>query len=292
MELKKKDLLENKNQLNESLLSFENVLMAAGFIPVVGEIADIALIIYYIYKKEYLFAALMLIALVPTVGDILIKPFIKGLKAAKTETAIAVKLAENPQMAAKVAELAKSPAVEKTIEGLSKVNMSWGQKLREGLSSLTRFPVVGGAKAGIDAIKTGGKFSTGLKNFFRNEKLVAYVTKHGMEPQSFISKWWLNVSARTARRNSFRKFIMANNLLAKFGIPSLTTFEEKIANDAEFRKKLADDPQFGQYVGQDMTPEEFNSMRGGEEESPSRGGDPISALYGLGMLKTLAKMYV
>jgi hypothetical protein len=265
--------------------------MAAGFIPVVGEIADIALIIYYLYKGENLYAALMLIALVPTVGDILIKPFIKTLKAAKTETAIAVKLAENPQMAAKVAELAKSPAVEKTIEGLSKVNMSWGQKLREGLSSLTRFPVVGGAKAGIDSIKTGGKFSTGLKNFFRNEKLASYVTKHGMEPQSFISKWWLNVSARTARKNAFRKFIMANNLLAKFGIPSLTTFEEKIATDAEFRKKLAEDPQFGQYVGQDMTPEEFNGMRGGEERTSGGAPNAISTLYGLGMLKTLAKMY-
>ena len=39
-----------KETINESLLSFENILMAAGFIPVIGEVADIALIMYYLYK--------------------------------------------------------------------------------------------------------------------------------------------------------------------------------------------------------------------------------------------------
>jgi hypothetical protein len=40
-----------------------------------------------------------------------------------------------------------------------------------------------------------------------------------------------------------------------------------------------------------MTPEEFNGMRGGEEGTSGGGPNAISALYGLGMLKTLAKMY-
>lgn len=291
MEIKKKDLLEEKNQINESLFSFENILMAAGFIPVIGEVADIALIIYYIYKKEYLFAALMLVALVPTVGDFIVKPFIASLKGVRTEAAIAAKLAENPKVASKIAEIAKSPSVEKTVQGLTKINTSWGQKLKEGLSSLTKFPIVGGAKAGIDAVKTGEKFSVGLKNYFRGEKLASYVAKKGIEPQSFISKWWLNVTARSARRNAFRKFIMANNFLNKFGIPSLTTFEEKIASDENFRKRLAEDPQFSQYVGQNMSSNDLTSFNNSNVSNTSSGlfGGTFSGAMSLAMLKNLAQ---
>lgn len=295
MEIKKKDLLEQRReQLNESIFTFENVLMAAGFVPVIGEVADIALIIYYLYKGENLYAALMLVALVPTVGDFLVKPFIKGLKAAKTETAIATKLAENPKVAAKVAELAKSPSVAKTVDNLSKINMSWGQKLKEGLSSLTKFPVVGSTKAGIDAVKAGEKFSAGLKNYFRGEKLASYVAKKGIEPQSFISKWWLNVAARGARRNAFRKFIMANNLLDRFGIPSLTTFEERIANDENFRKRLSEDPQFSNYVGQNMSQEDLSSFEGQREPNTSSGlfGNVFGGAMSLAMLKNLAQKMV
>jgi hypothetical protein len=35
-----------------------------------------------------------------------------------------------------------------------------------------------------------------------------------------------------------------------FGIPSLTTFEEKMANDAEFRDKVAQDPKTSEYIAQ------------------------------------------
>ena len=50
-------LITERQQLNESLLSFENILMAIGFVPVIGEIADVALICYYLYKGEKLYAA-------------------------------------------------------------------------------------------------------------------------------------------------------------------------------------------------------------------------------------------
>ena len=42
---KQLSLIKEQQVLNESLLSIENVLMAAGFIPVIGGIADIA---YYL----------------------------------------------------------------------------------------------------------------------------------------------------------------------------------------------------------------------------------------------------
>ena len=108
-------LITERQQLNESLLSFENILMAIGFVPVIGEIADIALICYYLYKGEKLYAALMLIALIPTVGDIFIKPIIKLFRGSR-QGILAMKnggvelskyLAKNPQMASKFASISK-----------------------------------------------------------------------------------------------------------------------------------------------------------------------------------------
>ena len=54
--------------------------MIAGFVPIIGEVAYVILIIRYCYKKEYLYAGLMLIALIPTVGDFIAKPMIRLLK--------------------------------------------------------------------------------------------------------------------------------------------------------------------------------------------------------------------
>jgi hypothetical protein len=64
--------------INEDFI--ENALMVVGFVPVIGEIADIILIIRYLLQGKYLYAGLMLIALIPTVGDIIAKPFIYLLK--------------------------------------------------------------------------------------------------------------------------------------------------------------------------------------------------------------------
>ena len=71
--------------LDESF--FENALMIAGFVPVIGEIADVILIIKFLREKRYIEAGLMLFALIPTVGDFLIKPLLKmgkGVGAFKT----------------------------------------------------------------------------------------------------------------------------------------------------------------------------------------------------------------
>ena len=78
MELTKKQILENRQLLNED--AWENALMVAGFIPVIGEIADWILIMKYVREKQYLYAGLMLIALIPTVGDFIAKPFIKSFE--------------------------------------------------------------------------------------------------------------------------------------------------------------------------------------------------------------------
>lgn len=260
-------LITERQQLNESLLSFENILMAIGFVPVIGEIADVALICYYLYKGEKLYAALMLIALIPTVGDFIAKPIIKLFKGSR-EGVLAMKnggaqlskyLAKNPQMATKFASLSKyvkSPAVEKTVQGISKVNSKLGAKLRSGLEEVSGGSAILGMKAGAKEVIGGGRFNTGLKDYFRGERLSKYFTKHGVLPENGIKRWWLNIQAGGDRRAAFRKFIIANNLLAYFGIPSLTTFEEKLSNDAEFRKKLAEDPKTSDYIAQNYNENE------------------------------------
>jgi hypothetical protein len=250
MEIKKKNLLENKQQLNESLFSIENVLMTAGFVPVIGEVADIALICYYLYKGEKLYAALMLIALIPTVGDFIAKPIIKLFKGSREGVLVmkeggpklAEYLAKNPEMASKFTSLSKyvnSSAIEKTVEGITKVNSGWGNSLKNGLQQITSGKAISGLKSGGKSVISGGAFKTGLKDYYQGERLSKYFAKNGVLPENGIKKWWLNVGARQDRRNAFRKFISANNLLAYFGIPSLTTFERKMSEDEEFRKKVA-----------------------------------------------------
>ena len=297
MEIKKKNLLENKQQLNESLFSIENVLMTAGFIPVIGEIADIGLICYYLYKGEKLYAALMLIALIPTVGDFIAKPIIKLFKGSR-EGMVAMKeggpklaefLAKNPEMATKFTSLKKyvnSPAIEKTIEGISKVNSSWGSGLKNGLEQITNSKALSGLKAGGREVIAGGAFKTGLKDYYRGERLSKYFAKKGVLPETGIKRWWLNVGARQDRRNAFRKFIIANNLLNVFGIPSLTTFEEKMSNDESFRERVANDPNMSEYIAGNYTQ--------GDEVEPKKdsgGLDLFGGIASLGALKFIARLY-
>ena len=262
------NLISEKEQINESLFSFENILMAVGFVPVIGEVADIALICYYLYKGEKLYAALMLIALIPTVGDFIAKPIIKLFKGSREGT-LAMKeggvklteyLAKHPEMATKFSSLGKyvkSPAVEKTVEGIGKVSPGLASKLKGGLGEISGVSgALGGLKAGGKEVIAGGSFKTGLKDYFQGEKLSKYFARHGVLPETGIKRWWLKVGARKDRRNAFRKFIAANNLLYYFGIPSLTTFERKISDDAEFRNKLANDPKTSDYIAKNYNSDE------------------------------------
>jgi hypothetical protein len=292
-------VLNEKETLNESLFNFENVLMAAGFVPVIGEVADIALICYYLYKGEKLYAALMLIALIPTVGDFIAKPIIRLFKGSK-EGAAAMKaggktltdyMAKNPQMAKKFSSLGKyvnEPAVQKTVQSISKVSPSLGSKLSDGLNTLAgSSKAVLGIKAGSKEVISGGLFKTGLKDYFQGERLSKYFAKHGVLPEKGIKKWWLNVGARQDRRNAFRKFIGANNLLAYFGIPSLTTFERKMSEDEEFRKKVAEDPKTSDYIAQnyekeDMVASQNNSSQqqtSQNNSNSSQGSDQIQNFF-------------
>jgi hypothetical protein len=302
MEITKKEILEQKSKinqsvLNESIFSLENILMAAGFIPVIGEVADIALIIYYLKKGEKLYAALMLIALIPTVGDLIVKPIIKALRVSKEGSLIMKSgvglteyLAKNPELAKKFGSLskyAKSPEVVKTVEGIGKINSSWGTTLKNMLDKIGG-SAVQGIRAGGKSVVSGGTFRGGLKDYFRGQRLSKYFAKRGVLPEKGVSMWWQNVLARQDRKNSFRKFIMANNLLATFGIPSLSSFEDKMSNDEEFRKKIADDPRMSDYIAQNSTEEDLNLDTTAPTDSEPTGMGMMS----IPVLKRLAQFLV
>lgn len=306
MEYTKKQILENKELLKED--TFENILMVAGFVPVIGEIADIVLIIRYIMKKEYLYAGLMLIALIPTVGDFIAKPFIKLLKGSGVAGKIALRssddmaefLIKNPKMKSqyvKMGEYLTSPSIGKTITQIEKVpgmGPKWANGMRQSISEHTSVlsklkPVQLGKTVGKE-IAAGGKFSTGYKSFFKDQALAKYVAKKGMEPKTWLSNWWNVVrKGRKDRRNMVKYFIMSSGLLSKFGLPNFESFDEKMRTDESFREKMANDPQFSKMVSNSVDSNEISQIEGGTTQT-EKGSGLLGGAMSLGLIKSLAKM--
>lgn len=307
MEYTKKQILENRKLLNEDAL--ENVLMVAGFVPFVGEIADIALILLYLSRKEYLYAGLMLIALIPFVGDVVAKPIIKLLKGSGTAGKVALRssddmvkfLSTNPkaqQQYMKIGEHLSNPAISKTINGLEKVP-GVGPKMASGMrKSLAEHgnvisklkPVRLGKSIGKD-VMSGGKFSGSYKRFFRDEALSKYVARKGMEPKTWLGNWWNVVrTGRKDRRNMVKYFVVSSNILKTFLLPDYESFEEKMSNDPEFRAKLANNPEFSQMLSGSVSPEELNTIEGGSQGGSNLGGNLMGGGMSLGLLKSLAQM--
>jgi hypothetical protein len=299
----KKQILEENQLLNEDWI--ENVLMVAGFVPVIGEVADIILILRYCYKKEYLYAGLMLIALIPTVGDFIAKPLIRLLKGAGGVGKLALKNTDemikfansNPAFKKQYLKLGQeldNPMVRKTIDGVSGISTRLGTELQKSVAQhktvigkLLSRPV-GIVKSVGKEVSAGGKFSTGFKNFFRNEKLAEYVAKKGMEPQTWLSKWYNVVyKGRQARRNFIKNFIMSNKILDMIGLPSFEAFEDKMENDPDFRTQMANNPNFSNMVNQTTTPQDIESIEGGGESESTRSG--IGDKMSLSFIKMLAK---
>jgi hypothetical protein len=293
----KKQILEESQLLNEDWI--ENVLMVAGFVPVIGEI------LRYCYKKEYLYAGLMLIALIPTVGDFIAKPLIRLLKGAGGVGKIALKNTDemvkfansNPEFKKQYLKLGKeldNPMVKKTIDGVSGVSTRLGSELQKSvaqhktvLGKLLNRPV-GIVKSVGKEVSAGGKFSTGFKKFFQDEKLAQYVAKKGMEPQTWLSKWYNVVyKGRLSRRNFIKNFILSNKVLDMLGLPSFEAFEDKMENDPDFRTQMANNPNFSNMVNQTTTPQDIESIEGVGESESKRGG--LGDKMSLAFIKMLAR---
>jgi hypothetical protein len=307
----------DKELLNEDFL--ENALMVAGFIPVIGEVADIILIIRYLIQGKYLYAGLMLIALIPTVGDIIAKPFIYLLKGRRA-TNLALRntdelvkyLERNPEakkMYMRLANHIDNPLIGKTINQVEKVP-GIGGKAAEGmresirqhasvLGGIFKKPINIGKSIGkeIDINKgsflktvTGtGPVAMGIKKYFRGERLAKYLEKNGRVPSNWLSYWWNIVYKGSRDRKAYiRKFIIANNLLDAFGIPSLTTFEERFENDANFRAELAQNSAWSGLVGDITTDDDLDIINSKSGKAPKKMSN-ITKFFGLNFLKNIAQ---
>ena len=317
MKLTKKEILENKKVLKEDTL--ENILMVAGFVPIIGEVADIILIIRYIYKKEYIYAALMLIALIPTVGDFIAKPFIRMLKGAgiagktalRSSDDLAKYLMQNPNAKEQFLKMSKhfdDAGVKQTINSVSSINKSWGQKMVDGLSSLKTTAsklrpvqltkrmgqeIATQPSAGYLKMLAGkGPIASGLKAFFREEKLAQYVAKKGMEPSNWLSKWWnITRAGRQSRKDMFRSIVASSQVAKMFNLPNLSMNQlDDLMNDDRFKNALANDPLVSQYVAQNTSPDDLSQIEGMSGEGKPM--NPLSGIIGIGLLKTLAQRYV
>jgi hypothetical protein len=310
-EYTKKEILESKKLLNEDGL--ENALMIAGFIPVIGEVADIILIIRYIYKKEYLYAGLMLIALIPTVGDFIAKPIIRLLKgplakgALKNTDNLVAYASKNPEFAKKYVQLGKyinSTPVTQTIKSLDNVPIV-GTKAANGLrhamaehtsaiGKILQRPVALGKQVG-STVAAGGRFSTGVKTYFQGEKLANYIAKTGKAPSNWLSNWWnVVMPARRGRRNMVKSFIVANGLLDMFGLPSFESFEQKFNQDEKFRETLANDPKFAEMIKQNTSEEDLktiNSQDNFTQQQDDQLTNQMGGQFGLNFLKMIAQRY-
>ena len=301
----KKEILEESLLLKEDWI--ENALMIAGFVPIIGEVADVILILRYCYKKEYLYAGLMLIALIPTVGDFIAKPMIRLLKGSGGVGKLALKNTDemvkfansNPvfkKQYLKLGEELNNPMIKKTIDGVSGVSTRLGSELQQSItqhksviSKLLSRPI-GVSKSIGKEVAAGGKVSTGIKNFFQGEKLAKYVAKKGMEPQTWLSKWYNVVyKGRMGRKNFVKNLIISSNVLNMLGLPSMESFEDKFESDENFRTQLSNNSEFSSIVNQTTSQEDLASIEGLGSKKSDVGGGMMGGKMGLSFIKMLAR---
>lgn len=280
MEMKEKYLVsENFNTkvyLNEG--AGETALLLAGFIPVVGEIADIILIIKYIKEKRFIEAGLMMVALIPTFGDFIVKPFLdmgKAVGAFLNASKFANFLKKNKkaaEMYKKVGEGFKNPLIDRLIKQVSKILPKSGNGMNA--SKNLHINILG--KVVQKSKKPSA--SNWVKQTTRQNALKRYLIKTGgVPPKNFLSSWWNVVyRARRDRKAFARKFIFGNNILASLGIFSIRDIENKMSDKKE-AEKLLQDPRFKQWYDQVNNSQTSNDT----EQGQSTGGNDTSALLGM-----------
>jgi len=277
----------------------ENSLMVAGFVPVIGEVADIVLIIMYCYRKQWLYAGLMLIALIPTVGDFIAKPLIKIFKSPGAKVALkgteemVTFLKANPKIAEQYSKLGKyldNKSVQKLIGQVENVSPTFARQMRTSLSEHKSVlaKLLERPKGIAHAIADTGAIGGGLTKFFREEKLAEYIAKKGEVPSTWLSKWWnITYKGSRAKRQYIRNFISTNNLLTFLGIPSLSAFERKMEDPNEL-EKLSHNKKFSDMVNANTSESDLAKIEGREDEGDN---SMLNSPMSIGMLKLFAKKY-
>lgn len=302
------EMYEIDQQVNEEGMG-ENLLLLAGFIPVVGEIADTILIIKYWRENRKIEAGLMLLALIPTVGDFLVKPFLKIGKAAgafKTSGTFLKFLSENPAARASYAKIGKemdNPLISKLIGQVGKkspegaVALKNAQTLQKGLFNKVK------TEASTIATKTSQVLDRGvgktIKQNFQNQALQKYLIKTGGKtPSNWLSRWYNVVyKGRLGRKNTVRRLFLGSNLLGTLGFPNIESFEKWLANpssDPDMAAKLLQNPEFAQIYNQSTSDEERTSLENiaNQSQEKSDGGGILGGagtFVGLNVLKSLAR---
>jgi len=219
-------------------------------------------------------------------------------------------LMQNPSAKEQFLKMSKhfdDAGVKQTINAVGGINKSWAQKMSDGIGSLKQTAsklrpvqltqrigkeIASQQPAGYLKMLTGkGPVATGMKSFFRDEKLAQYVAKKGMEPSNWLSKWWnVTRAGRQSRRDMFRSIVASSEVAKMFGLPDLSMNQlDDMMNNEQFRTALANDPQVSQYIAQNTNPQDLSQIESQEQGS---GFNPLSGVIGIGLLKTLAKRYV
>jgi hypothetical protein len=255
-----------KKNINEDAL--ENILLVTGFVPIVGEVADLILIGRYVIQKRYIEAGLMLVALIPTVGDIIVKPFIflaKGTRAFKSGKNLLGFLSKNPKAKAlfiKIGDNMNHPKIIKLIEQVTKKSPALGRLFTKSKNSITS--VLAALKSGtkVTPAKVGG-IGKAIKRTSRAKAIHRYRAKFGagVTPKTALSKWWhFNYKAGLGRRNFIKKIIIGNSFLAALGIYNFEDLQ-KIFSNEKLAEQYANNDEFNDFLDQTNTPEEFERMR-------------------------------
>lgn len=292
MEIKKKKYILketyriNEDQLNEDWV--ENALLLAGFVPVIGEIADMVSIYRYIKQERYIEAGLMLFALIPFVGDVITKPIIKLIGSSrglmKSPELLAKALEANPIAKKKFLELGKhinDPKINKLITQVTDKVPSFGKELSKSKSTISTI---------LDNLEKGA--GAAIKSGFRAKRTAKYVSKYGTLPKNKLSNWFHIIRpARRDRRLFINNIIKSNNLLGHLGIYNIEDLDKAI-HDSKKSEQLVNDPNFQRLVDQVTTPEEMSQLQKQVEPENSMldslSNDVVKNM-GLGGFKMLAK---
>lgn len=288
----------------------ENLLQLVGFIPVIGEIADIILIIKYYKEDRKIEAGLMLFALIPTFGDFIVKPFLRLGRAGgafKTSQTFLKFLSTNPAAKSAYAKIGKqldNPKIGQLINQVSKATPGNGailknaQNLQKGLFSKVSSQIGDATSSVRKTLERGvGK---SVKQNFQNQALQKFlINTGGKAPSNFLSRWWNVVyKGRQMRRDVVRRLIIGSNVLGAFGFPNIQSFENFMRDpgqNPELAEKMLQDPEFAKLYNNSVSRDEQSSLQEPESSSSSGGSvmdapmDAFKGMVGLGLLKSFAR---
>jgi hypothetical protein len=243
-------LITEEQLLKEDFI--ENALMVAGFVPVIGEVFDSILIIRYLTQKRYIEAGLMLIALIPGVGDMAVKPVLLllkkvgltgGVKGARLTSKAFAEVLSKPENAAIKASYLKlvgklqMPVITKLIKQLTDKFKFLSPMFTKTLAK----------HAETEALINAGKTSKVVSGYHKLNRFEKYVMAHGKAP-GVARQYWQQILARHDRKFLAKKIITFGNILGALGIFSLKDLDNKMKDDKE-AEKLMQNPDFAKFMG-------------------------------------------